>query len=57
MYLIHTGMGRTEAIIYQHLYCPDIIDAVRKEGSNCDSCQRKKHSNKKEGKLPANLDG
>ena len=44
-----------EEIICQHLYWPDIRDAVRKEVSNCDTCQRTKPSNKKYDKLPAKL--
>ena len=55
MYLLHSGMDRTEAIIYQHLYWPDTIDSVHKKGSNYDTCQRTKLSNKKYGKLPAKL--
>ena len=30
-YLLHPGMDRTEAIILQHFYSPDISDAVQKE--------------------------
>ena len=40
-YLLHPGMDRTEAMIRHHLYWPDIRDAVRKEVTNCDICQRK----------------
>ena len=29
-YLLHPGMDRTEAMIRQHLYCPDIRDSVHK---------------------------
>ena len=54
-YLLHPGMDRTEAMILQHLYWPDIRDAVRNEVINCDTCQRKKRSNKKYGILPAKL--
>ena len=46
-------MDRTEAIIYQHYYCPGIINAFWTEVTNCDTCQRTKWSNKKYGKLPA----
>ena len=42
MYLLHPGIERTEAIILQHLYWPDIRDPVRKEVNNCDTCQRTK---------------
>ena len=48
-------MYRTEAMVFQHLYWPDIIDAVRKEVTNCDTCQSTKRSNIKYGKLPAKL--
>ena len=48
-------MNRTEAISRQHLYWPDIRDAVRKEVTNCDTCLRTKRSNKKYGKLRAKL--
>ena len=46
-----------EAIICQRLYWPNIIDAIRKEVYNCDTCQRTKLSNKKYGKLPDKLAG
>ena len=52
MYLLHSGMGRMEVIICQHLYWPGIRKAVCKEVTNCDTCQRKKLSNIKNGKLP-----
>ena len=29
-YLLHPGMDRTGAIIFQHLYWPGIIDVVRR---------------------------
>ena len=48
-------MDRTESMIRQNLYLPDIIDAFRKEVSNCDTCQCTKRSNKKNRKLPAKL--
>ena len=41
-YLLHPGMERMEAMICQYFYWPDIIYAVRKEVSNCDTCQRTK---------------
>ena len=47
-------MDRTEAMIHQNLYCPNII-AVRKEVNNCDTDQCTKRSNKKYGKLPDKL--
>ena len=52
-YIFHPGMDRTEAMICQYLYWPEMRDAVRKEVINCDTCQRKKWSNKKYSKLPA----
>ena len=52
-YLLHPVMDRTEAIIFQHLYWPSIIKAVRKELTNCDTSQRTKCSNIKYDKLPA----
>ena len=54
-HLLHPRMNRTEATIRRHFYQPDIRDAVRKEVSNCDTCQRKIRPNKKYGKLPAKL--
>ena len=54
-YLLHPGMDRTEAMFFQHLYWPDIINAIRREVSNCDKCKRTKQSNNKNGKLPAKL--
>ena len=55
MYLLHPGMERTEAMILQHLYWPNIRDAVQREVTNCEACQRTKISNKQYGKLPAKL--
>ena len=46
-YLLHPGMDRTEAMICQPLYWPDIRDAVWKEVANCDTWQCTKWSNKK----------
>ena len=48
-------MDRTEAMICQHFYWPDIRDSVQEEVNNCDTCQRTKQPPKK-GKLPAKLD-
>ena len=42
MYILHPGMDRTEAIIFQHLYWPNIRYVVHKEVTNCDTCQRTK---------------
>ena len=53
MYLLHPRMDRTEAMIFQHLFCPGIINAIWKEVTNFDTYQRTKWSNKKYGKLPA----
>ena len=55
MYLLHPGMDRKEAMIHQHLYWTGIRYSVRKEVTNCDTCQCTKLSNKKYGKLPAKL--
>ena len=38
-YLFHPGMDRMEVMIFQHFYWPNIRNAVRKEVSNCDTCQ------------------
>ena len=46
-------MNKTEAVIFQHLYWPDIRDVIRTEVTNCDTCQRTKQSNKQYGKLSA----
>ena len=48
-------MDRTEAMILQHLYQPNIRYAIRKEVTTCDTFQRTKLSNKKYRKLPAKL--
>ena len=56
IYLLHPGMDRTAAMIFQHLYWPDIRDGVQKEVNNCETCKRTETSNKKYGKLPAKLD-
>ena len=45
-YLLHPGMERTEAMIHQYLYWPNIRYAVHKEVTNCDTCQRTKQLNK-----------
>ena len=55
MYLFHPGIDITEATIHQGFYWPGIRYAVCKEVINCDTCQRKKLSNKNNGKLPAKL--
>ena len=49
-------MDTTKAMIRQHLYWTEIRDAVHKEVTNCDNCQRTKQSNKKYGKSPDKLD-
>ena len=54
-YLLHPVMDRTEAMILQHLYWPDIEYLVQREVSNCDTCQRTKRPNKKYGRLTAKL--
>ena len=41
-YILHTGMDRMDAMIFQHLYWPGIRYAVWKEVTNCDTCQRTK---------------
>ena len=46
-------MDITEAMVFQHLYCPGARKYSRKEVKICDSCQRTKRSNKKYGKLSA----
>ena len=45
-YLLHPGMDIEKAMILQHLYWTNIIYAIRKEVTNCDTCQRTKRSNK-----------
>ena len=56
MYLLHTGMDRTESMIRQHFYWPGIREAVQKEVMVCDTWQHTKWSTKKYGKLPAELE-
>ena len=53
LYLLHSGMDRTEAIVHQHVYFPGIIHATRRELTNCNTSQRTKQSNIKYCKLPA----
>ena len=43
-------------MIHQHFHWPHIREAVRKEFYNDDTCQRKKWSNEKYVKLPAEED-
>ena len=45
-YLLHPGMDRTEATSSQHLYWPGIRDAIWKEVTHFDTCQRTKQSNR-----------
>ena len=45
-YLLHSGMDISEAMFCQHFYWPGIRYSVWKEVPNCDTCQRKKRSNK-----------
>ena len=47
-------MDRMEVMICQHLYWSSIRCAVRKEVNNHDTCQHKKISNIKYGKITAN---
>ena len=42
-------------MICQHFYWPGIREAVQKEATGCDTCQRTKWSTKKYGKSPAKL--
>ena len=51
-YLIHARLDRTEAIIRRHLYWPGIKDAIYREVTYCDTCQRIKRSIIKYGELP-----
>ena len=44
-YLLCPGLDRTEAMICQHLYWPDIRYVVQKEVTNCDNFQHTKLSN------------
>ena len=55
MYIIHTVMDLTEAMISQNLYWPRIIEAVMKEFFIFDTCQHKKISSKSYVKLPAKV--
>ena len=48
-------MYRTEAKICQNFYWPNIRDSIRKEVTNCDTCQRTRRQNKKYGKILAKL--
>ena len=36
-YLLHTGLDRTEEIIFQHFYWPRIRNFIWREFSNCDN--------------------
>ena len=46
-------MGRTVAMIHQHVYWPGIRPAIRKEIKKRDTCQRTQRSNIQDGKLPS----
>ena len=54
-YLLHPGLDLTEATICQHLYWPGLKEAVYIEVTYCDTCQHKKRSIIKYGKIPAKL--
>ena len=45
-YLLHPGINRTEVMIRQYLYWPDIRNSIRKEITTCDTFQPTKRSNK-----------
>ena len=42
IYRLHPVIDRMEAIIHQHFYWLGIRDTIRKEVTNCDTCQSKK---------------
>ena len=46
IYLLHPDMDRIEATTFQHLYCPEIRNTVRREVCNFDTSQSTKGSNK-----------
>ena len=52
-YLLHIIMDITDSIILQNLYWTRIRKAFQKEVTNCDTCQRTKWSNIKDGELTA----
>ena len=45
-YILYTGMNRTEAMVCQYFYWPDIRYDFRKKVTNSESCQHIKQSNK-----------
>ena len=51
MYILCTGIDRTEGMIFQYLYWTGIRNAVWKEVNNCDTCQRMKRLNIEYGQL------
>ena len=51
--LLHPGIYRMEVIIWQKIYWYIIGNAIRKEVTNCDTCQRTELSKIKYGKLSA----
>ena len=48
-------MDRAEATVLQNFYLLGIREVVQKEVTGYDTCQHKKWSTKKYGKLPAKL--
>ena len=54
-YPFHPVLYQTEAMIRQHFYWKGLKEAVQKEVTFCDTCQRTKRSIKKYGKLSAKL--
>ena len=45
IYILHTGMDRTDAMIFQIFYCPRNSPDILKKVTKCDTCQRTKQSN------------
>ena len=52
IYILHPGLDPMEATIHQHSYWIDIREAVYREVTHCDACQRTKWPTNKYSKLP-----
>ena len=56
-FILHAGIDRMEAMIFQYLYWPRIKKYVWKKVINGDTFQRIKQSNIQYGKLPSEVAG
>ena len=51
MYLLNTGIDRTEVMSQQHFYRTGFIKVTRKDVTNCNTCYNTQNGQKKHGRL------